>query len=160
VARIARAPGPRGAGPLNAPSLPEAVVLDTSVLLRVIHDHGDDLQPAADRVWDAVESDQVSALLLDLSVYEIVNVLTRRLGWPAPRVGDTVEDLLGAGLPLIRVDGALAAEAAAIATDTALSGDDASFLAAARQWGAVLVTGDRALRDAGGADAVGLDELT
>lgn len=123
-------------------SLPHAAVLDTSVLLRFFHDHQDAEQDAADAVLQAWQADRVQLALLDLSVYELVNLSVRRLRHPPPRVRATVENLFRLGMPLIGVDATLAGDAADLAASLDLSGYDAAFLAAARRTGLPLLTAD------------------
>ena len=122
--------------------LPDAAVLDTSVLLRFFHDHGDAEQRAADAVLQAWQADRLQLALLDLSVYELVNVSVRRLRHSPQRVRSTVESLFRLGMPLIGVDAILAASAADLAANLELSGYDAAFLAAARRTGLPLLTAD------------------
>jgi predicted nucleic acid-binding protein len=140
-------------------AIPTEALLDTSVLLRCLLPHDDDLQPAADEVWNSFERSDLQLVLLDLSIYETINVLVRRWGWPGDAVADAMRELLGAGIPIARVDVELAGSAAMIAAEHGLSGYDASFLAAARSYGLPLLTADDSLRRAGGDLAISLADL-
>ena len=134
----------------------DALLLDTSVLLRFFVDHDDDLQPKAASLAGAWLDDRIQLVLLDLSVYELVNVSARRLGHGADRIRADVGDLFRLRLPMQTVDGRLAADAGAVAVASGLSAYDAAFLAAARRLGIGLVTGDDRLVEVGAGDAVHL----
>lgn len=140
-------------------SLPDAALLDTSVLLRFFHDHRDAAQGAADAVLQAWEHDRIQLVLLDLSVYEVVNVSVRRLGHSAARARATVDNLFRLGMPLIGVDAVLARDSANLAAGLGLSGYDAAFLAAARRAGVKLLTADDGIT-AVADDAIPLLSLT
>ena len=135
-------------------AIPSAALLDTSVLLRFVHDHGDHEQVAADRLLRASLEDTVQLVLLDLSVYELVNVAVRRLGLGSPHVEDIVTEVFRFRMPMVTVDAQLGRAAAAAAVESGLSGYDAAFLAAARRSGVPLVTADRRLAAEDGALAL------
>ncbi|MFI5046407.1 MAG: type II toxin-antitoxin system VapC family toxin [Acidimicrobiia bacterium] len=137
--------------------LPPAALLDTSVLLRFFRDHGDTEQAAADAILAAWRADSMQLVLLDLSVYELVNIAVRRLGLDSSHATGIVTDLFRFRMPIVSVDAALGRATAEIAAESGLSGYDAAFLAAARRSGVALVTGDRRL--AGETGAIALDEL-
>jgi predicted nucleic acid-binding protein len=134
--------------------LPEAVLLDTSVLLRFFHHHDDELQPRALALREAFLDRKVALILLDLSIYEVINVLVRRLTRSAARLRKDVHALFALETPIYAVDTALATETAAIASATNLSGYDAAFLAASRLLAVPLVTADQHLLDASKGDGV------
>lgn len=128
--------------------LPATALLDTSVLLRLFHDEHDADQAAVDALRAAWAAGETDLLMLDLSVYELVNVLVRRLGFaeqPARAVVDAVFEM---ELPVVGVDAALARDAVRVAVQTGLSGYDAAFVAAARELGVPLVTADRRVAEA------------
>jgi len=140
-------------------ALLDAAVVDTSVLVRFFEDHGDDQQAAAELLRQTWLADRLHLILLDLSVYEFVNVLTRRLKHDESHALEAVAQLFRLRMPMVNVDARLAAEAASLAVSRQLSGYDAAFLAAARSLGVSLVTADRRLYERGGADVVLLDGI-
>jgi predicted nucleic acid-binding protein len=137
--------------------LPPAALLDTSLLLRFFVAHDDELQPAIPRIERAWRDDRMQLVLLDLSVYELVNVAVRRLGFDATRARRAVSEVYGLGAPVVAVDQQLAADAAEIAATSGLSGYDAAFVGAARRVGIALLTADRRLAEVDGATS--LDSL-
>lgn len=125
------------------------LVVDTSVVLKWFHSSGEsEVEPA--RSLLAAHTEGVIAIgLTDLVPYELGNILVRSLRWPAEVVADQLDDLVvicGSPVPLSREEHRAAA---ALATEYGLTFYDASFAAAARSWGAQLVTADRALLGAG-----------
>jgi len=125
------------------------VVVDTSVLLTWFHEDGEHDIEAARSLLIAHQDGIVQARVLDLSVYEFGNVLTRSLRWPVERVVDQVEDLLAiVGEPLV-LDAAGRVLAATLAGRHRLTYYDASWAAAAQGREAVLVSADRDLLAAG-----------
>ena len=125
--------------------LPEAALLDTSVLLRFFHDHRDEQQRTADALAEAWLEGRTSLLILDLSVYEFVNVLVRRLGRGPEQAEQDTNRLFDLGLTMVGCDRELAVQAAGTAASTGLSGYDAAFVAAAKALGLPLVTADERL---------------
>ncbi len=134
--------------------LPRAVLLDTSVLLRLFVAHDDELQTAVPEIQRAWQDDRLQLVLLDLSLYELVNVAVRRLGFDAPRARRAVADVYRLDAPVVAVDRQLASDAAGIAVDEGLSGYDAAFAAAARRVGVALLTADRRLAELDGSIAL------
>jgi len=137
----------------------DAFLVDTSVLLRFFVGHDDPLQSAADELVDSWLADRLQLVLLDLSVYELVNVSARRLHHDEARIRDDVRQLYRLRLPMVTLDEGLAADAGALAATTGLSGYDAAFVAAARKVGTPLVTADDRLAMLGGESTVHLGAL-
>lgn len=121
----------------------EAVLCDTSVIVRFFHADEDDEQAATDVLYAAWGEGRIELLMLDLSVYEFLNVLTRGLGWDSARAARGVRRLFDLELPVIHIDRDLAVDSARFAANTGLSGYDAAFVAAARSLEVPLVTTDR-----------------
>jgi len=131
-----------------------AVLTDTSVLLKWFHLEGEDEVPAARAMLRAHRAEQVDVKILDLSMYELGNILLRKLGWTARDVADQLDDVqILCGSPLALVD-VWRREAADLAEQHGLSFYDAAFAAAARGLGVALVSADRQLIAAGLAESV------
>jgi predicted nucleic acid-binding protein len=125
------------------------VFVDTSVLVTWFHSDGERDVPAARAVLSAHQEGVVRARVLDLAVYELGNVLTRALRWPADRVVDQVEDLLAiVGAPEV-LDRAGRSAAGRLAAAHQLTYYDASWAAVAVVNDADLISADRALLAAG-----------
>ena len=125
------------------------LLVDTSVLIKWFHSAGESELGEARAIRDAHISGDIVAHVLDLAVYEVGNVLTRALRWPAGDVGDQLDDLLMiVGPPIIMTQGQLRA-AAVLAEMHSLSFYDASWAATAAALGIPLVTADRRLLAAG-----------
>lgn len=139
---------------------PEAAVLDTSALLRLFHDHGDEEQAGIDTLRDAWLAGSMQLVILDLCVYEFTNVLVRGLGKNADQAARDVSALFDLQLPLVSCDRDLATAAARIAARSRLSGYDAAFVAAAQALAVPLVTTDTAIVDAAPTTAVTPRALT
>ena len=120
-------------------------MLDTSVLLRFFVAHDDPVQAGADRLREAFRRGETAIMLLDLSIYELVNIQTRRLGMPGPDVVANIEALFDMGAPICFIGRSLARSTASISSETGLSGYDAAFVAAARSLAVPLVTADQAI---------------
>lgn len=125
------------------------VLIDTSVLIKWFHDEGESEFAEARAIRDAHIRGDLDAHVLDLAIYEVGNVLTRALTWPASDVGDQLDDLLTiVGSPIVMAPGWLR-DAATLAETHALSFYDASWAAAAAALGIRLVSADRRLLTAG-----------
>ena len=72
-------------------------MLDTSALLRFVVAHDDPVQAGADRLREAFRRGETAIMVLDLSIYELVNIQTRRLGMPGPDVIANIEALFRHG---------------------------------------------------------------
>jgi predicted nucleic acid-binding protein len=140
-------------------AIPEQAVCDTSVILRLVHDHRDDQQAAADALRGAVLANHTVLCLLDLSVYEFVNVMVRRFGWSADRATRNVEHLFDLEFPMVMCDRGLAVDTARIAAATGLTGYDAAFVAAARALGVPLVTADEDIAERAPDTAIALRSI-
>lgn len=131
-------------------ALPEAAVVDTSVLLRFFVAHDDADQEIATRVFEAWRHGDVTLHVLDLSAYEMSNVLVRRMRVPADKAGIVMERLFRIRMRMLAVHRTLARFTVEIATETGLSGYDAAFVAAGRTLGMAVITADRRMASLGG----------
>lgn len=129
------------------------LLVDTSVLIKWFHGLGEDELAEARAIRDAHVRGDVDVHVLDLAIYEVGNVLVRRLKWTAADVGDQLDDLLFVvGSPIVMSAGWLR-DAAALAETHLLSFYDASWAAAAGALDVLLVSTDRRLLAAGLAES-------
>lgn len=124
------------------------VVCDASVVLKWFHAEGERDVEDARRLLAAHRSGSITAWVIDLTLYELGNVLLRALRWPATQVADQLDDVraICSVLTLSAVEQRLAA---ALAEEHALTFYDAAYAAAARSRGSLLATADKALLSAG-----------
>jgi predicted nucleic acid-binding protein len=128
------------------------VVCDASVVLKWFHDEGESEVDDARRLLAAHRSGSITAWVLDLTFYELGNVLLRALRWSAADVADQLDDLRA----ICSVLAPSAAEqrlAAQLAEEHKLTFYDAVYAAAARSRGSALATADNALLDAGAGES-------
>lgn len=130
-----------------------ALIVDTSVVLKWFHSSGESEVDEAQTILAAHRTEFLTAHLLDLSIYEIGNVLLRGLRWSAADTADQIDDLLIiCGPPLIPLP-AWRRTATELAYQHGLSFYDAAFAAAAEAMDAPLVSADRKLLAAGLAES-------
>lgn len=130
------------------------VVCDASVVLKWFHDEGEQGVEEARRVLAAHRAGRLTAWILDLTFYELGNVLLRALGWPAAEVAAQLDDLRAICAVLAPSAGDLRL-AGQLAEAYELTFYDAVYAATARSRGAALATADRALLDAGAGEPPG-----
>lgn len=129
------------------------------MLLRFVRPQEPD-QEAASLLFRAHRDGSVRLILLDLSLYELVNAEVRRMGERWDVVRDDLNDIFGLELHMVRIDVALATETAKVADETGLSGYDAAFVAAGAHVRAPLITTDRRILErAAGYDVIDLADL-
>jgi predicted nucleic acid-binding protein len=125
------------------------VVADASVVLKWFHAEGEEEVEAARELIDHTRRRAIAVSVIDLTAYEIGNVLLRR----RPAVGadrvSVVLDALGEICPRLTLSSAELADAAHLAERHGLTLYDAAYAAAARGRGADLATMDRDLIRAG-----------
>lgn len=125
------------------------VVCDASIVLKWFHAEGETDVDDARLLLAAHAAGTIDAVVLDLTFYEIGNVLTRGLRWPAREVADQLDDLeliCGTGMPLTSDVRGRASE---LAGRHGLSFYDAAYAAAAQVHAAPLATADDALLTVG-----------
>jgi predicted nucleic acid-binding protein len=124
------------------------VLCDASVVLKWFHEEGEHGVQEARRLLAAHRSGRLTAWILDLTLYELGNVLLRALRWPADDVAAQLDDIgaICATITPSAIDLRLAAQ---LAEAHGLTYYDAVYAAAARSRGVPLATADRALLDAG-----------
>jgi len=131
------------------------VVCDTSVVLKWLHDEGETEVVDARRLLAAHRSGSITAWVLDLTFYELGNVLLRALRWTAEDVAGQLDDLRDI-CAVLTPNAADLRVAAHVAEEHALTFYDAVYAAAARSRASVLATADKALLAAGVAESPGV----
>ena len=131
------------------------LLIDTSVLIKWFHRDGESELEQARALRSAHVTGELDAHMLDLATYEVGNVLTRALRWPAADVADQLDDLHAIlGPPLVMTPVWLR-RAAKLAHIHSLSFYDASWAATAAELGMPLISADRRLLTAGLAESPG-----
>jgi predicted nucleic acid-binding protein len=124
------------------------VVCDASVVLKWFHEAGEEEVEPSRALLDAYVDRRVDLLVLDLTVYEIGNVLIRALSLPPERavaVLEALDDIC----PRVAPAPDELALAARLAVEHRLTFYDATYAAVAQARSATLATLDRALLGAG-----------
>lgn len=129
------------------------VVCDASVVLKWFHDEGELDVEEARKLLGAHRANAITAWILDLTLYELGNVMLRALRWTAADVAAQLDDLRAICGVLMPGAGELRL-AAELAEAHDLTFSDAVYAAAARSRGAVLVTADQALLNAGAGESL------
>lgn len=130
-----------------------ALLIDTSVLIKWFHSEGESEVVEARAIRNGVQKGDVDALIIDLAVYELGNVLLRALSWQAKDVADQLEDVLSiCGTPIVTLPTWLR-DAALLGERYRLTFYDAAWAASARGLAVPLVSADRRLLDAGLAES-------
>lgn len=129
--------------------IPEQVLVDTSVLVKWFHAGGESEVTAARAVLAAHRAELLAARILDLTVYELGNILVRSVRWSAEDAADQLDDLLVICGPPVVLAPPSRRDAAELAVLHGLTFYDAGFAAAARACRSPLITADRQLLDAG-----------
>lgn len=127
----------------------EEVVIDSSVLLAYVRRDAGEHQAAVDVLFDRIVEDEMGFYLLDLSIYEVLNVLVRKHALRSSEAGAVIDDLVALADEVVRVTPPLARSTAEVAERTGLTGYDAAFLAAGRALAAAVVSLDGRMVAAG-----------
>jgi predicted nucleic acid-binding protein len=128
------------------------VVCDASVVLKWLHDEGEPDVEDARRLLAGHRSGAITAWVLDLTLYELGNVLLRGLAWPAAEVADQLDDVRAICSVVAPGAGELRL-AAQVAETHALTFSDAAYAAAAQSRGWALATADKALLASGAGES-------
>lgn len=131
-----------------------AVVVDTSILIKWFHAEGEDEVAESRAVLEAHREEVITAHILDLTIYELGNILVRALRWQADDVADQLDDVLMLCGPGLVLAPPWRRDAASLAVEHRLSFYDAAFAAAARALDAPLLSADHKLIAAGLAEPV------
>jgi predicted nucleic acid-binding protein len=130
------------------------VVCDTSIVLNWFHEEGEEEVEDARSLLEEHAAGRVTAWILELTFYELGNVLLRSLGWKAVAVADQLDDLRVVA-PVLDVSAPALRRAAELAAAHTLTFYDALYAAAAEHRGAALVSADATLLASGLARRVG-----
>lgn len=129
------------------------LLIDTSVVIKWFHSDRETEIAEARALRAAHMAGNVDALIIDLALYELGNILIRALKWSAADVADQFEDLTTIlGAPLSMSPDWLR-QAATLAESHRLTFYDASWAAAALELEIPLVSADRQLINAGLAES-------
>ena len=129
------------------------LLVDTSVVIKWFHCDGEAEVSEARALRNASQSGDIEARVIDLALYEVGNILLRRLGWDGSDVADQLDDLIVmCGAPLAMSPEWLR-QAAAIGAAHGLSFYEAAWAAAAGALGVSLVSADVQLLKAGLAES-------
>ena len=120
------------------------VVCDASIVLQWFHEEGEHEVDDARELLTAHRAGRLTASILDLTLFELGNVLLRALGWQARQVADQLDDLRTM-CPIVRPGRDELRAAASIAESHGLTFYDAVYAAAARLQADALATADAAL---------------
>jgi predicted nucleic acid-binding protein len=130
-----------------------ALLVDTSVLIKWFHSDGETGVAEARAIRDAHQRADVDALVIDLALYELGNMLLSALRWPASDVADQLDDLIAVcGTPLVMATEWLR-DAARLGAEHGLTFYDAAWAASARGLGVPLISADAQLLAAGLAES-------
>jgi predicted nucleic acid-binding protein len=124
-------------------------VCDTSVVAKWFLDDNESAVPEARAIRAAAASGALQLHALELVLYELGNAMLRRTNLKAPEIGDRLHALQLAVTSIHALGQALAAAAARLARQRALTYYDGAHLALALALDAPLVSADSALIDAG-----------
>ena len=124
------------------------VVCDASVALKWFHEAGEEEVAPSRALLETYAARRIDLVVLDLTVYEIGNVLVRALGL-SPEQAVTILDALDDICPHVAPGPDELALAARLATEHRLTFYDATYAAVARARSATLATLDGALLGAG-----------
>ena len=124
------------------------VICDASVVIKWLHETDESETREARTLADEHEAGNVQLYILELTFYEVANVLIRSLRQPAAEVIDVLDELRGSvGVVALTQDELRSA--ARLAEEHRLTFYDASYAAAAQALDSILATVDRALITAG-----------
>lgn len=123
----------------------DLVLVDTSVVLKWFHANGEADVEEARSILDAHVHTDITTLVLDLTLYELGNILIRSLRWAPDDAADQLDDLVSICGPPLIPDGVWHRATAQLAARHELTFYDAAFAAAADAVGATLVSADHEL---------------
>lgn len=132
-----------------------SILCDTSVVVKWFHERGEAEVVPSRAILDAHAAGKLTAVVLDLTVYELGNVAVRPLGLPGERVAeilDRLELICDEGL---RLSPAARRDAAVLAEEHRLTFYDAAYWAVARERDITLVTADAELLRVGAGSSPG-----
>lgn len=120
------------------------LVADASVVLKWFHAEGEEAVEPARAILEAFAERRIDLVILDLTIYEIGNVLLRSSG-ASPEATATVLEALTETCEPVALRASERLTAARLARDRRLTFYDAAYAAVALERGGRLVTMDREL---------------
>jgi predicted nucleic acid-binding protein len=129
------------------------LLVDSSVLIKWFKPEGELELPEARAVLEAHQSAELQVLVLNLSIYEVGNVLVQS-GWSPEEIAAQLDELERIVRRFIPFEPSWRREAALLAVTHGLSYYDAAFAACARGLDVSLVSADRKLLGANLAESV------
>ena len=129
------------------------LLVDTSVLVKWFHSEGEPELAEARSIRDATRVGEIKALVIDLALYEMGNVLLRALRWSGSDVADQLEDLVIICGPPLAMAADWLRRAAELGASHQLTFYDAAWAAAAEGLDVALVSVDAQLLTAGLAES-------
>lgn len=130
------------------------VLCDASVALKWFHAEGESGVEPARALLAAHADGQIGLAILDLTLYEIGNVLVRSLGWSATDAADQIDDL-GELVPVLSPTSQELRRTAELAVELELTFYDAAYAAVASGRDAWLATADSKVVAAGAGETPG-----
>lgn len=149
----ARTPQPSSASSVTRSTGVTEIVCDASVVLKWALSEGESEVAEARALRTAAASGRLEIAVLDLTYYEVANILIRSRTWSSAdvtRALELFERLCGPGVPLTARSRGRATN---LASAHGLTFYDAAYWAVAAELGATLVTADRELLDAGAGES-------
>ena len=125
-----------------------SILCDASIVLKWFHEQDEPEVEEARELLAAHREGTLTASVLELTFYELGNVLVRSLRWSASDVADQLADLRRL-CPVLDAPPDALSLAAELAVANALTFYDAVYAAAAKAHGATLVSADRELLGCG-----------
>jgi predicted nucleic acid-binding protein len=117
-----------------------AVVVDTSVIVKWLNQDNEEYVDQADDILRDVQAAKIQLIVPELAKYEVVNLLIHGKGLTYEQAITVLAQLYKLPLTFVEDNELLAVETVAIAANANVTYYDASFIAVAKQFDAVLIT--------------------
>ncbi|HUC88021.1 MAG TPA: type II toxin-antitoxin system VapC family toxin [Candidatus Binatia bacterium] len=119
---------------------PAAIIVDTSVIVKWLNQTNEDYIEQADKIIKAAELEIITILAPELAKYEAGNVLIGAKGLSVKQASDVLGQLYKLPITFVEDTLELAKETLRLASKAKITYYDASFMALALKYDAVLVT--------------------
>jgi predicted nucleic acid-binding protein len=117
-----------------------AVVVDTSVIVKWLNQDNEEYVDQADDILRDVQAAKIQLIVPELAKYEVGNLLIHGKGLTYEQAITVLAQLYKLPLTFVEDNELLAVETVAIAANANVTYYDASFIAVAKQFDAVLIT--------------------